>query len=136
MKNARSSRLHISLAAGLWSCVLAAAWQAEASPLDYVPSMDVVRSKLELTPAQETQLRPIFEARVAELQQLRSQVEQAPTKADKQKIMRDAKHKQSAFNSSVESVLTPSQKPKWRELRNETREKLKERYDDKRESGG
>ena len=117
-------------------CILATAWRVEASPLDYVPSMDVVRNKLELTPAQETQLRPLFEARFAELQQLRSQVEHAATTTEKRNIMRDARYKASAFNTNVESLLTPSQKTKWRELRSETREKLKDRYEDKRESGG
>ena len=37
------------------------------------------------------------------------------------------------FNSSVEAVLTPSQKPKWRELRTATREKLKQAYEDKKD---
>jgi hypothetical protein len=98
--------------------------------------MDVVRSKLELSPEQETQLRPLFEQRIAELQQIRGSVEQAATKADKRAVLRDAKQKQKAFNSSVESLLSPSQKTKWRELQSATREKLKQRYEDKRESGG
>ena len=135
MRYARRSRLGISLAAGLWLYAIGTAWQADASPLDYVPSMDVVRNKLELTPEQETQLRPLFDQRLAELQEIRTRVEQAPSKADKRAIMREAKQHQAAFNTSVENLLTPSQRTKWRELRSETREKLKERYEDQRESG-
>jgi hypothetical protein len=136
MKNLRRSRQGLSLAAVLCLGMLAAAWQAGASPYDALPTMDVVRSKLELSPEQETQLRPLFEQRIAELQQIRGSVEQAATKADKRAVLRDAKQKQKAFNSSVESLLSPSQKTKWRELQSATREKLKQRYEDKRESGG
>ena len=133
MKYARRSRLGVSLAAGLWICALVTALQVDAAPLDSVPSMDAVRSRLELTPQQEAQLRPLFEQRVADLQQTRASLEQAASKADKRAIMQEAKKKQQAFNKSVESVLTPSQKPRWHELRNETREKLRQRAEDKRE---
>jgi hypothetical protein len=136
MRYARRSRLGISLAAGLWLCALATAWRVDAAPLDYVPSMEVVRNKLELTPEQEMRLRPLFDQRLAELQQIRARVEQAPSKAEKRTVLRDAKQQAAAFNASVENLLTPSQKTKWRELRSQTREKLKERYEDQRESGG
>ena len=103
--------------------------------MDSVPSMDVVRNKLELTSDQEAKLRPLFERRLAELQQVRVRLEQATTSGDKNAVMRDARHLQDEFNAQVENLLTPSQKPKWRELRAETREKLKQQYEDKRESG-
>jgi hypothetical protein len=120
----------------LWLCALLTAMHVDASPWDSLPTMDVVRSKLELTPEQETRLRPLFDARLAELQDLRTRLERAPTKADKRIVMQDAKHRQQSFNASVESLLTPSQKNKWKELRDQTREKLKQKYEDKRESGG
>ena len=126
----------LSVAAGLLLAALAAPLQAVGTPWDYLPTMDVVRRKLELTPEQETQLRPIFDERLTELQQVRARVEQAPTKAEKRAVLRDAKQQSNAFNSKVESLLSPSQKSKWRELRSETREKLKERYEEKSESGG
>jgi len=135
MNNARRSRLGLSIAAGLWLAAMATALQAVGTPWDYLPTLDVVQRQLELTPEQEVQLRPLFDARISELQQLRTRVEQAPNKAEKRAVLRDAKHQADAFNASVENLLTPSQKSKWRELRSETREKLKERYEEKRESG-
>lgn len=135
MTYARRSRIGLTLFAGLWLCALIAAVPSGAAPMDSVPTMDVVRNRLELTPEQETQLRPIFEARLAELQQLKVRVEQAPSRADKRAVLRDAKQQQQAFNTQVENLLTPSQKTQWRELKAETREKLKERYEEKRESG-
>jgi len=135
MKHARQSRNGLYLAAALWLCMFIAAWPSDAAPMDSVPTMDVVRSKLELTPDQETQLRPIFENRLAELQQVRVRLEQAASKSDKRAVLRDAKHQSQAFNSQVENLLSPSQKTRWRELRAETRDKIKERHEEKRESG-
>jgi hypothetical protein len=101
---------------------------------DTVPSMDVVRNRLNLTPEQESKLVPIFENRVGELQQLRNQVANATSNQQKRNLMRDAKKGQKAFNSQVESVLDASQKSEWRELRAQTREKVKERYEQRQDS--
>jgi hypothetical protein len=79
------------------------------------------------------QLGPIFAQRQAELQQVQTRVQQAATSQEKQAVLRDAKHEADAFNSKVESFLSPSQKSQWRELRKETREKVKERYEHKNE---
>jgi hypothetical protein len=135
MKHARQSRYGLYLAAVLWLSMFIAAFPTGAAPMDSVPSMDVVRSKLELTPEQETQLRPIFENRLAELQQVRTRLEQATSKSDKRAVLRDSKQQAQAFNTQVESLLSPSQKTQWRELRAETRDKIKQRYEEKRGSG-
>jgi hypothetical protein len=113
--------------------MIVAALPAEASPLDSVPSMDVVRSRLELTPEQEAQLSPLFQQRLAEVQDARARLEQATSRQDKRALLRQAKQRQHDFNQRVESVLTPPQKDEWRQIRDETREKLKKRYEEKRE---
>ena len=55
--------------------VLGTAWRSPPAAAqdvwDTVPSMDVVRNRLSLTPEQEARLVPIFERRIGELQQLR-----------------------------------------------------------------
>lgn len=101
---------------------------------DTVPSMDVVRNRLNLTPEQEAKLVPIFENRIGELQQLRDQVAQATSKKQKRSLMQAAKKGQNSFNKQVESVLDASQKSEWRELRAQTREKVKERYEQRQDS--
>ncbi len=101
---------------------------------DTVPSMDVVRSRLELTIEQEARLLPIFERRVAELQKVREQLAQATSDQEKRTVLRDAKQGADAFNSQVEGVLHASQKSEWQEMRAETREKVKERYEQQKES--
>ena len=101
---------------------------------DTVPSMDVVRNRLSLTPEQEAKLLPIFERRIAELQKVREQLAQATSDQQKRTVLRDAKQGAVAFNSQVEGVLDASQKSEWQEMRAETREKVKERYEQKKDS--
>lgn len=128
MKHAKSGRW-LTLCVALMSAPAVAqnAW-------DSVPSMDVVRNRLSLTPEQEAKLIPIFERRVGELQVVRDQLAQATSSAQKRAVMRDAKKGADAFNAEVESLLDVSQKSAWRELRAQTREKVKERYQQKQES--
>jgi hypothetical protein len=95
--------------------------------LDSVPSIETVRSRLELTPEQEAQLRPIFQDRLSELRQSQLLLERASTPQKKDEVLRDEKRASEAFNSRVESVLTPSQKNEWREMRSAIREKVEER---------
>ena len=133
MDHSRRRLLAPLLAAGLW-ILASTSFQLEAAPLDHVPTMDVVRSKLELTPEQESRLAPLFAQRMDQLQQTRAQLESASSEADKRAILRESKQAQTSFNAQVEKVLTPTQIARWRELRAQTREKLKEHYEDQRDS--
>ena len=99
--------------------------------LDSVPTLDTIRSRLELTPEQEAQLRPVFENRKLELQQTQMELQTATTSQRKRDVLRHAKQAGDAFNSQVESVLSPTQKNEWRAIRAEVREKAKERIEDK-----
>jgi hypothetical protein len=122
--------------AGLLLCtVLAAPGLAQNQTLrDSVPSMDAVRSRLHLTPEQETRLAPLFRERELQVQQTRTKFELAASKTEKREVLKAARTEAQAFNAQVESVLDSSQKADWRDLRDETREKVKERYERKHES--
>jgi hypothetical protein len=124
------------LAGFLLCAVLAAPGHAQNQTLrDSVPSMDAVRSRLHLTPEQETRLAPLFRERELQVQQTRAKFELAASKTGKREVLKAAKADAQTFNAQVESVLDASQKADWRDLRDETREKLKERYERKQESG-
>ena len=99
-----------------------------------MPSIDVVRTRLNLTPEQEATLRPLFQKRAADLQEARARFEQAASRTEKQDVLRAVKSDAQTFNTQVESVLNNEQKAEWREMRDETREKVKERYEQKQES--
>jgi len=132
---ARQSRLGITLAAGLWLCAILTALPGSATPvLDAVPTLENIASRLELSAEQESTLRPIFQDRKGELAETQSRLQSATSQQQKREILREAKTQADAFNAKVEGVLTPTQIPRWRELRSQTREKVKERADEKRSS--
>ena len=135
MTQTSRSRAGFLLCLGLTLCAGFVALPATAQNVwDTVPSMDVVRNRLSLTVEQEAKLMPIFERRIAELQKVRDQFAEAATEQQKHTVLRNAKSGQEAFNSQVEAVLDASQKSEWRELRAETREKVKDRYEQKKDS--
>lgn len=100
---------------------------------DSVPSIDVVRNRLHLTAEQETRLRPLFRQREQQLHATRAKLE-AATSTEKRAILKNAKADAQAFNAQVEGLLDAPQKAEWRELRDETREKVKERYERQQET--
>ena len=121
---------------GLMLCVLLAApaFAQNQTLRDSVPSIDVVRTRLHLTPEQEAKLRPMFQQREQQLYETRSKLQASASSSAQRDVMRAAKADAHAFNSQVESVLDASQKAGWRELRDETREKVKERYERQQET--
>ena len=101
---------------------------------DSVPSIDVVRNRLHLTPEQEAKLRPMFQQREQRLYETRSKLEAAASSTGKREVLQAAKADARTFNEQVEGVLDASQKAEWRELRDETRDKVKERYERQQET--
>ena len=111
-------------------CSVLASFTANAeSVLDVLPTLDSISSRLELSPEQETRLRPIFQKRMSELQASQVLLQRAETPQRREEVLREAKKACDEFNAQVESVLTPSQQHEWRDLRSGLHEKVKERTD-------
>jgi uncharacterized coiled-coil DUF342 family protein len=121
---------------GLVLCALLAApgFAQNQTLRDSVPSIDVVRNRLHLTPEQEAKLRPMFQQREQRLYETRSKLEAAASSTGKREVLQAAKADARTFNEQVEGVLDASQKAEWRELRDETRDKVKERYERQQET--
>jgi hypothetical protein len=112
-------------------CAMLASFSASAeSVLDVIPTLDNISRQLELSPEQEARLRPIFQQRMYELQQSQLLLQRATTPQRKDEVLQEAKKAGDEFNMQVESVLTPSQKHEWREIRSGVREKVKERTEE------
>ena len=112
-------------------CAMLASFSASAeSVLDVIPTLDNISRQLELSPEQEAQLRPIFQKRLSELQQSQLLLQRATTPQRKDAVLQEAKKAGDEFNMQVESVLTPSQKHEWREIRSGLRERVKERSEE------
>ena len=135
MNYARRSLFGLSLAAGLLLCAILASKPATAAPmLDTLPTLNSLSNRLELTPEQEDKLAPLFDRRIAELRQTKERLERAASDQQKRDVLRAAKEAGNAFNSQVESALTPSQQHEWRQIRKELREQAKERAEEKSEA--
>jgi Skp family chaperone for outer membrane proteins len=130
MLTRRSGSLFVALALCAWFTAPAMSQTLR----DWVPSIDVVRARLNLTSEQQAKLQPLFQKRAADLQATRVRLEQAASQTEKHDVLRTAESEAQVFNTQVESVLNNEQKSEWRELRDETREKVEERYEQKRES--
>ena len=112
-------------------CAMLASFSASAeSVLDVMPTLDNVSRQLELSPEQEARLRPIFQQRLSELQASQLLLQRAATPQQKDEVLREAKKAGDEFSLQVESVLSPSQKQEWREIRSGLREKVKERSEE------
>jgi hypothetical protein len=135
LRYARQSRLGITLAIGFWLCAILTALPGAATPvLDAVPTLENLATRLDLSAEQEGRLRPIFQERKAEVANTQQLLQSATTREQKRDLLREARTQADAFNSKVESVLTPTQLPRWRELRSQTREKIRERAEEKHSS--
>ena len=126
---------YLTTVAGLLLCAIFASAPAIALPLlDSLPTLDSLRNRLELTPEQEAKLAPLFDKRVAELRKTQELLEQSTPGQQRQDVLRGAKQEGDAFNTQVESLLTPAQQHEWRDLVSELREQAKERAEDKLDS--
>jgi hypothetical protein len=127
--------MRFEIAGFLLCAVLAVPGFAQDQTLrDSVPSIDVVRNRLHLTPEQEAKLTPLFRQREQQIYATRTRLETATSGNGKREVLKTAKSDAQAFNTQVESLLDASQKAGWRELRDETREKVKERYQRQQET--
>lgn len=125
MMNARRSWAIFTLIAAVWLCGSQSPMALAQQPfLDSIPSLDVVRRRLELSDAQYAKLQPIFEQRLAELQILQSRLQPPASDQERQQALRDARRGADTFNSQVVRVLSAPQKNEWRKLRDEAREKV------------
>jgi len=112
-------------------CAMLASFSASAeSVLDVMPTLENISRQLELSAEQEARLRPIFQQRLSELQASQLLLQRAATPQQKDEVLREAKKAGDEFNLQVESVLSPSQKQEWREIRSGLREKVKERSEE------
>jgi len=123
------SRLRVLTSAALL-VVLASASTIAAPMLDHLPTLSSLSSRLELTPEQESKLAPLFDVRVSQLRVAKEKLQQATSRQQRRDILREAKNAGDEFSRQVESVLTPSQQHKWRDIRKEMREQAKERIED------
>jgi hypothetical protein len=84
-----------------------------------------MKERLQLTPEQEATIRPIVEAHLAQLRELRSSLNAQSTAQQKRDVARRARTLHTEFATQVDAHLTPEQRATWKTLRGENRERLR-----------
>ncbi len=101
---------------------------ADTTPATATINIDELRSRLNLTPEQQTQIAPYADKRKAKMEELRSKVSGSASRRDKRAALQEAKQAQEEFIKNVEPLLTPEQQTEWKKIREEVRAELKERW--------
>jgi hypothetical protein len=91
-------------------------------------NVEQLRSRLNLTPAQQQQIEPLAAERRARLEDIHARMNGANTRRDKVQLMKEAKQIQDEFVAEAEPLLTTDQRAEWKKMREETREQMKARW--------
>jgi Skp family chaperone for outer membrane proteins len=99
---------------------------AAEDPVGAVALEELV-TRLELTAEQQARIAPLLQQRNDRLRALATDLDADSPRRQKLKTLREARSIQQEFVSKVSPLLTSGQQAEWEALREEMREKLKER---------
>ena len=102
---------------------LLAATQAELEQ-----KVEELKARLALTPEQETAIKPLAEQRLSALEALSAKYAGNTSRSARRSMMKEAKGIQDAYVAKVEPLLNDQQKAEWKKIREEMREELKTRW--------
>jgi Spy/CpxP family protein refolding chaperone len=88
----------------------------------------LLKERLKLTPEQEAKIRPILEEEAAKLKDLRAQRDAAGATQDRRERIKQVRAIQQETQDRVNPILTPEQQAEWTKLRDEMRERVRDRY--------
>lgn len=80
--------------------------------------------ELGLTPDQQARLQPVLQAQRQEMQAMREQVQ---TGGRRRGMGQDLKASQARYDAQIKGILTPDQYSKFSQLKDEQRDKMRER---------
>jgi hypothetical protein len=109
-------------------CIAPQSAAADESPVSAPQiTMEELRTRLNLTPQQQEQIAPLIEERKAKMEPIRAKASSTASRREKIALFQDAKTVQDDFNSKVQPILTQEQQAEWNKIREELRERMKER---------
>jgi hypothetical protein len=107
-----------------------AAALADDAPLvpDPQARLAEMKSRLNLSEAQQAELKPLLEQYATNLKSVRGQFPAEPTRKEKRAMAKALRDEQSKFKEQLGGLLTPEQMTEWAAMQQEMREKAKERW--------
>jgi hypothetical protein len=141
MKNRKFPRLVLALSfavltsAGAQWALAADAPAAAALQADPEQAFVAFAQRLKLTPTQQTQIKPLFEARNQKIKAIFDKHSGDTSRMGKMQAMREAKGVQEDFSGKLKPLLTSDQQTELEAMRAEGRAKAEELYE-ARKGGG
>jgi hypothetical protein len=126
----RTVRAHCAAAAA--SLVLLAgaalAQPPTPDPATIQAAIDEARARLKLTPEQEAALKPLIQERTAKLKAIRDSHAGDTSRRARREMYREAKPVMEEYQEKVRAILDEEQEAEWEKMRDEARQRLKQRY--------
>ena len=121
----------------IWTALAAFAWFGVGlaqtpgtdapSPQDVQQRLADAKSRLNLTPDQEQRLRPLLEEEGAKLREIQAKYAGKTSRQERRAALQEFRGVQQDFRGKVTGILTPDQLAEWDEMRNESRERIRQR---------
>lgn len=106
----------------------AAAQQPAVDPAAIQAALQEARARLQLTPEQEAQLKPLIQERNEALKAIRDKHAGDDSRRARRAMFREAKPVVENYQARVRTILNDAQYDEWEKMRAEARERLKEQY--------
>ena len=125
MSGIRSAAAAILLASASFGV---AAQQPAVDPAAIQAALQEARARLQLTPDQEAQLKPLIQERNEALKAIRDKHAGDDSRRARRAMFREAKPVVENYQARVRTILNDAQYDEWEKMRAEARERLKEQY--------
>ncbi len=107
------------LAAGVLVAAARPAFTVEAMSSEVAQRIAEAKTRLQLTPEQEAQLRPLIEERNQKLKAIRDRHAGDTSRSAKRAMFKEAKPVQTDYETKVRGILTDEQEKEWEAMRKE-----------------
>lgn len=106
----------------------AIAQQPGADPAAIQAALAEAKARLQLTPEQETQLKPLMQERNQALKAIRDKYAGDDSRRARRAMYREAQPVVENYQARVRTILNDAQYAEWETMRAEARERLKAQY--------
>jgi ribosomal protein S12 methylthiotransferase accessory factor YcaO len=111
-----------------FAAFMSVAQAPQTDPAAIQAVIEEAKSRLKLTPEQETQLRPMVLDRKQKLKVIRDKYAGDRSRRAKRAMFKEAQPVVENYQARVRTILDDQQKMEWEKMRAEEKERLKEQY--------
>jgi len=113
------------MCAFLMPAVAVAAEPSDEMRQEAATRLETYKNRLNLTPAQVEQIRPLLQEEVQKVKVIHQKYEGDTSPAAKKQFADEVEPVRNDFNQRLEKILTPDQMKEWEKIKSERKEELK-----------